>query len=147
MGFERWKQGQRWEWLGSERNVGQELLHCCLCYYFRCYDSRSSSDAIPKWLLSLTLLFPSSFPSPDRWLQGKYPINLPPGVVPTLLPAVPTDGPSPAGPWSLLRGPGPPEALASEAVIEADQGGAGLEDEAKASLATMPPGAGTLRGD
>ena len=38
--------------------------------------------------------------------------------------------------WSLLRGPGPPEPWQVEAVIEADQGGAGLEDEAKASLAT-----------
>ncbi|KAI4571267.1 protein phosphatase 1 regulatory subunit 15A [Ovis aries] len=38
--------------------------------------------------------------------------------------------------WSLLRGPGPPEPWLVEAVIEADQGGAGLEDEAKASLAT-----------
>ncbi|NP_001039643.1 protein phosphatase 1 regulatory subunit 15A isoform X1 [Bos indicus x Bos taurus] len=38
--------------------------------------------------------------------------------------------------WSLLRAPGPPEPWLVEAVTEADQGGAGLEDEAKASLAT-----------
>ncbi|CAI9161320.1 unnamed protein product [Rangifer tarandus platyrhynchus] len=38
--------------------------------------------------------------------------------------------------WSLLRGPGPPEPWLVEAVTKADQGGAGLEDEAKASLAT-----------
>ncbi|XP_055267623.1 protein phosphatase 1 regulatory subunit 15A [Moschus berezovskii] len=38
--------------------------------------------------------------------------------------------------WSLLRGPGPPEPWLVEAVTGADQGGAGLEGEAKASLAT-----------
>ena len=38
--------------------------------------------------------------------------------------------------WSLLKAPGPPEPWLVEAVTEADQGGAGLEDEAKASLAT-----------
>ena len=38
--------------------------------------------------------------------------------------------------WSLLRGPGPPEPWLVEAVAKADQGGAGLEDEAKASVTT-----------
>lgn len=136
LGFERrggGNKGQRWEWLGSERNVGQELLHCCLCYYFRCYDSRSSSDAIPQWLLNLTLLFPL-LPQPRQMAPGlNTPSTCPLSGTPPLLPlATPLMGLQPWGLSILLRGPGLREPQGA-AIIASRSGGNGLEDEAKAS--------------
>lgn len=132
------------EWLGSERNVGQELYIAVCVTISVAMTQGHPLMPFPKWLLNLTLLFPPLSPA-HRWLQGKYPINLPPEWYSTLLPAVsPLMGLQPG--LEPPEGPRTSRALASGSSNRSRSGRSWPGGWPKASLATYhAPGAGTLK--